>query len=343
MRTIIFITAVFIAACNHDFVPQWDGAVLNDTIHCAKIPCKVGIWTYVIDSITHDSTTFECIYADIVGCNFNPCDTMDCNDNDRCTIDICVQHAGYATCGHRPGACNPCDTLICDDNSVCTMDTCFSASGCYHLAKICPDDGDGCTANICHPITGCYYEQPEGFCDDYNACTIDTCIGFPGGWNCVRTPVSCNDNNPCTIDSCYNTESDEPQCLNRDTCITCAFDTIINPTLNDYCKVIVCVDGDEYATVRACDDGIPCTDNFCNAIIGCYNPPKDCNDGTGIPYVCNPQTGLCEYGALKMGNPVLFPTMILDITGRRMVRDIDDLPAGLYFNIYTGKKFMVVR
>lgn len=145
----------------------------------------------------------------------------DCNDNDACTTDTCVNNQ----CQHAAVNCddgNPCTTDSCnsgsgctytpipgccqvvgdcDDSNPCTTDTCVN-NQCQNTPVVC-DDGDPCTNDSCAngdcvftPILGCC--EVAGDCNDNNACTTDACVNM----QCENTPVNCDDGIPCTVDSC---------------------------------------------------------------------------------------------------------------------------------------------
>lgn len=187
---------------------------------------------------------------------------------------------------------NQCDTIICDDGSFCTVDVCDSVSGCL-FTEDC-NDWDGCTNDVCDGIY-CSYQQIN--CSDGDNCTHDVCAGGV----CINPTLNCDDGNSCTVDGCAIKSG---VCDNIDTCLElCSFDTIIDPTFNEWCKVVVCVDGVEHNTVRSCDDGDLCTNDICYSE-QCHNPEVNCDDGSGTGlWWCDDATGYCLYGSPKMDEP----------------------------------------
>jgi len=144
-------------------------------------------------------------------------------------------------------------------------------------------DGDCCTV----------HRQPID-CNDSIPCTNDFCVN---GY-CFNVPVNCDDGVSCTQDWCNPKAG---YCDYIDTCHAspCTFDTIPDPVYgNDYCKVIVCVNGNMYNTVRSCNDGNLCTNDFC-AGEQCHNAPVNCDDGTDCVNTgmcwCDMATGNCVY------------------------------------------------
>ena len=71
---------------------------------------------------------------------YDPCASLDCDDNNVCTTDSCIVENNQAGCVNNPGA------LDCDDDDVCTTDTCDATDGCVNTpgALDCDDD-DVCT------------------------------------------------------------------------------------------------------------------------------------------------------------------------------------------------------
>jgi hypothetical protein len=153
-------------------------------------------------------------------------------------------------------------------------------------------DESYCTEDYCDSLTGCSHNL---YCDDDDACTVDNCINYSEYGTCQHIAVNCNDLDACTYDNCSEKDG---HCLNTDTCGFCPFDTLIDPAYNDYCKVIVCVNGVIFNTPRSCNDGNACTNDVCFSET-CYNFPVNCDDGGGGAWWCEPVNGkgMCFYGA----------------------------------------------
>ncbi len=103
---------------------------------------------------------------------------LDCNDNDPCTSDACVEN------GPGPD----------DDECQVPRDPINEGGGC--ASTLC-ETGQTCAAGICQGGT------PLD-CDDTVTCTADDCDAALG---CTHAPVAeaCNDGNPCTLDdACDN-------------------------------------------------------------------------------------------------------------------------------------------
>ncbi len=204
---------------------------------------------------------------------FSPYPGMPCDDGEPCTIgDVCGE-TGVCT----PGGPNPCN-----DENECTIDRCTKGVGCTHTVRFgaeC-DDGNACTSNTtCNANAECVGTMKT--CRDFhtlgngtqepNPCTDDSCDPWTG--NCVFTPNNntCSDGNACT--------------------------------LNDTCVAGQCV-----GTRNPCDDGDPCTRDYCvdGPGGGCRNQPNysdPCDDGDactvddfcdGMPPICTGYAVVCN-------------------------------------------------
>lgn len=253
-----------------------------------------------------DSTINECvIYPSPSGCN----------DANLCTIDTCIfdhcywwdrtlalcDSMDYCTGAQCFGTERSYDCVYtynyrsCDDGIACTVDSCLM-HGCSNLYpaaypycqnNACCNDGDACTVDSCE---NGYCTYTTISCDDLNHCTNDFCINGV----CQILPVDCDDGVACTVDSCNPTILLGEGCYYNDTCNSpCAFDTVLTGT--DWCKITVCVNGDIYNTIRPCNDGDACTNDYCHeGEDACVYPPVNCDDGTGQPFCCI--DGNCNWG-----------------------------------------------
>jgi hypothetical protein len=135
---------------------------------------------------------------------------IDCNDDDPCTDDSCVNLYG---CVHTAQSC--------DDGLDCTDDGCLGASGCAHRVQtghaivdgVCQLGGENDPGPCKAVEQGFLIDLPDGTpCDDEDACTSNTlcdageCTG--GG------VVQCADSDPTTTDSCSALSG----CLHDKTC-----------------------------------------------------------------------------------------------------------------------------
>ncbi len=178
----------------------------------------------------------------------------------------------------------------CDDGNACTADRCNAASGaCVHadISDRCPAPEEACRIAACDPEVGCVaIDAPDGtacgagceagtchagacvstFCDDANACTLDTCDVDSG--QCLHTAArSCDDDNACTADRC---DALTGACVHEDAASACP------------------------------DVAAECHAPSCDPVIGCTSAPVAdgtscgggcgagaCSNGVCVPSVCD--------------------------------------------------------
>ena len=246
-------------------------------------------------------------YLGCMNSTVKPCQVDgDCFDGNACTVDLCDTVTGK--CAYEEVNCY--DDPTTDELSLCTKDSCDPYDsdgdgqvGCIHKLDV------GCWSCVMGiPVDGV---EP---CDDGNACTIDHCMTQDG--LCVHSPIQCDDGNPCTTDSCepdkgcvyhlnnkpcndYNNCTLVDQCING-LCIGSVLSKCDdgNPCTEDFC--------DPWANCKHvpdigdCDDQDPCTADYCHPTDGCTNVPFDgpCNDGDK----CTENT-ICS-GGVCAGDPV---------------------------------------
>lgn len=154
-----------------------------------------------------------------------------CNDNNKCTIDVCDPNVG---CLHIPKTCN--------DNNACTKDVCDAKVGCTHTAITC-DDAVPCTIDSCNVANGqCEHKPDNTLCTTNDRCTIAFCTKhgckFQKDATCKRTPPTCDKctaSSPCQVAQCE---------VQDDATVKC---TVTN---------------------KNCDDGKKCTTDSCDASSG---------------------------------------------------------------------------
>ena len=134
---------------------------------------------------------------------------VNCNDNNFCTTDSCVEATGQ--CSHiaipctnstacQPLTCEPTtgsclgEPINCNDNNNCTFDSCNNGI-CVFESVNCSTI-DACYPRYCNTTTGGCYEIPVN-CDDSNPCTIDTCQDISGSATCQHTPITCTNSTVC--------------------------------------------------------------------------------------------------------------------------------------------------
>ncbi len=211
------------------------------------------------------------------GCRNGVCtgDEQDCADDDPCTFDSCVDGpAGY--CDHTPilGSC--------EDGNLCTRgETCNAAGVCQGGVAFECNDYNACTDDSCDPDVGCVFASNFGYCNDTDPCTVGDICDEDG--KCAGIPMDCNDGNDCTRDYCFrgncnhDPQPDGTGCDDHNVC-----------TIGGSCKAAVCIP----ANNLDCSDGEPCTDDLCDPLSGCYTVPHVCNDGNACTNdSCVPGTG----------------------------------------------------
>ena len=273
--------------------------VFQDNIECddGKF-CTVGEYC--------DPETKSCTGGTLKQCNDNNVCTRDtcveniqscqnipisgtCDDGDPCTLE---DRCDDGRCVRRPGS----DLRNCDDGNQCTSDSCDASNpdadelGCVYNVEIM--NGTDCNADdddICTPDDTCSdgvcTADEQIPCNDGNDCTDDTCVRNSG---CVfsKRPLdqdqSCDDGNPCTI---------EDECQNK------------------VCRGVE----------RTCDDDDACTLDTCNQNHYCDNetPDSECLACTHTPTPGDEcvyddpciVSGVCIYGVNGLecvaGSPVV--------------------------------------
>lgn len=135
----------------------------------------------------------------------------DCNDNNPCTDDRCVEQLG---CVRLP------NNAACDDGNLCTTgDVCMDGE-CGHTGTLACDNGKFCDGpEGCEPSVGCVPGTPPT-CDDGVACTLDRCLAFydacfndwlPEAIEGPRGSPQCSDGKDNDCDGLSDVS--EPECL----------------------------------------------------------------------------------------------------------------------------------
>lgn len=220
---------------------------------------------------------------------------LSCDDGIKCTLDAC--NTNTRQCSNVPF------DDFCDDGYACNgAEICNASSGCEGGTPIDCDDLNPCTTDSCNPVSGkCENQlvQPGTVCEDMNVCTISsTCNNI-----CEADEVrSCpEDDNPCTVAFCdpYNgctqifVEDNTPcgdggKCLSGYCATTCSGDCSDNNicTIDDRCENGFCI-----GTPVFCDDGKACTNDRCDATLGCINETVaddlPCITESGTPGKCS--------------------------------------------------------
>lgn len=253
---------------------------VDGTLRCTGtyLSCEDGT-ACTLDYCDYD--TGQCQHR-LLGCDdSNPCTTDSCNpqtgcqwvpvplgtpceDRDFCTInDVCIEQSGYTFCRGTPNVGMPCD-----DGNPCTVNTYCVPPGNGSLCQgqyLTCEDGNPCTSNLCQEQGQCVVVPMQ--CNDFNPCTYDECRIAQGG--CQNSPredgSACNDNSACT--------------------------------LTDACQAGNCT-----GIQLDCDDGNPCTQDYCDGV-GCghYTSCSGADNEACTSDACDPQTGQCLFTPLPNG------------------------------------------
>ncbi len=329
----VYTNFVNTTSCNADNSVCTPNDLCNGEGHCVvdssqlvcdtSNPCK----SVVCDPV------LGCVYTDLA--NGTSCsDGLFCNGQETCmmgqcaagTAPNCVQFSTDCSTGFCNETASSCDLVSANENGICTsFDQCVSEahcldSHCLPVSYVVCEDNNMCTENTCNPQVGCVYNNLTGPADDLIFCNgPDQCVN--GELVSGPTPI-------CPIDPLHLCRY--PVCLAiEDVCgfIVLPDGAICNQTSIDVCSVhSTCLAGQcEVVESIDCNDGNPCTEDYCDREIGCYhynttnscddlNPcttcdtcvmetsecvgvPKNCSylDTECVQGVCNPQNnGACE-------------------------------------------------
>jgi cysteine-rich repeat protein len=266
----------------------------------------------------------------IQGLYLSPCD-----DGNDCTEDLCNGEAGCEHTALSGTECkdgNPCTvadtckdgvcagTLVdCDDENPCTDDSCDETGGCVFEANLADcDDGDPCTVadacadTVCSGFPVACDCSTDADCDaleDGNACngtlTCNTskvpflCQTVPG--SVVQCAAPQGVNAPCLVAACNPATG---KCEETAGKIGMPCDDMDACTIADSCADGKCLGG----PAANCNDGNPCTDDWCDELTGCQHEPNEaaCEDGDICTVGDHCKLGQCVPGsstACDDGNP----------------------------------------
>jgi len=234
-------------------------------------------------------TTIDC--QDENPCTIDSCDpsggciytfnTADCDDDDPCTV---ADECALGQCKGFQVACDCVKDSDCgplEDGDVCNGTLVCDTASVPHLCSVDPgtiiecDEPEGpgfeCLAASCHSVTGecSLVSANDGqACDDGDQCTVgESCLEGVCG---AGVETNCTDGNPCTTDLC----APESGCIYENNDSPCQDGDLC--TVGDQCSGGECLGGEELA----CEDGNPCTDDACQQGMGCVhvNNVAPCDD-----------------------------------------------------------------
>ena len=160
------------------------------------------------------------------------------------------------------------------DGSKCGDDDNDDVDNCIDQ---CPNTPPGEPVEVELSPLGCSCTQIPSICDDREPCTQDICAPRSSGANslgciyrpragCCHADADCNDNDACTNDFCV-----QNACGHVTT--NCEDDGI--PCTVDRCDRLL---GCNFPIHELCEDGDRCTANFCTRGVGCESFTVDCSD-----------------------------------------------------------------
>ncbi len=180
------VSRVLLRACTTARARKKQGITLDMVCVCQPVP---GICAAQDEKAGND------IDDDCDGLTDECTDGQDCDDDNGCTQDICVE--GICQNSKLP------DNVPCSDGDLCTLDDKCLDGECKGEPKDCSDHDGTCLLGICDKETGACESLPaqDGVsCDDGLKCTVeDAC--FEG--QCRGQVRDCSDDDDvCTEDSC---------------------------------------------------------------------------------------------------------------------------------------------
>ena len=252
----------------------------DDGLACTTDSCVAGACQFIALECNDGNQCTDDSCDDSGDCLFTPTDAACDLDGDKCTNDVCTD-----------GECLATGSLNCDDGDFCTIDLCDADVGCITLptqtpccageVALCNDD-DPCTDDLCDELTGeCSTEYNTANCDDGDPCTVeDTCLAG----ECAGVAATCDDGNPCTADSCdggcvHLPVSDTPcddglECSTADTCQNgqcvgdtsdCVCEPVFSPVANKVVALQIGTDADIGQGLDLDGDASTCAPSPCSS------------------------------------------------------------------------------
>lgn len=223
-----------------------------------------------------------------VSTDTNSTDGFACKSDEECSntplSDTCME-----------GVCEDgvCTTKILPDGAFCSTDN-IQCQVCMWGAcqedMLAPlSDNNPCSKDICEKgqVKHVLLNGPQ--CDDGDACTTDdTCIfgTCTGGLPLPCTKEACASSVSCQSGTCVQVWSPPgTACDDGDAC-----------TADDACDGIHTCTGEAIT----CNDGNPCTDEYCDSANSCYaqNNANSCDDGSACTKNDYCASGTCHSGVL---------------------------------------------
>ena len=151
-----------------------------------------------------------------------------------------------------PSASPACQAELCPQPAECVKPICDGGSCSIDLTAF---DGYACGADL------------DDACVFNYVCDTGNCVPLTN-----ITDADCADSNPCTTDTCDPVQGcvHDPAPMEGLSCTPSGSTTQSQCFLDGVCASGICVP-DVNGTVVDCDDGVDCTWDYCDSVLGCVN------------------------------------------------------------------------
>lgn len=259
----------------------------------------------------------------------------DCDESYHCEGDTCIADllSGESGCDSNAdcesGNCNTITSVCCESGYCCDSD-----NQCTGFGISCDLETDSCllTCEFDHQcaVFGNYHCDAGGSCEpdvlngekyclQDSECASNHCNQANG--TCCESGYCCQEDSECSGFKCTGDFACVDDCLGNDALCAegyrCDVDTCVPLVPNGFAGCVedadcvsgnctestgVCCESGELCCADAadCDDGDPCTTDYCNASFNCTNSPvpenTSCSDGVYCNGVEKCQGGICTAG-----------------------------------------------